>query len=35
VKLYVPFWFGVPEIVPVVAARSSPGGSVPEEMLQV
>jgi len=35
VKLYVPFWLGVPEIVPVEAARSNPGGNAPAATLQV
>jgi hypothetical protein len=34
VKLVVPAAVGVPEIIPVVADRLRPAGSVPELMLQ-
>jgi len=34
-KLLVPAWVGVPVIAPVPSLSDSPGGSVPEAMLQV
>ena len=35
VKLYVPLVVGVPEMMPVVAARVSPAGRLPEVIDQV